>query len=246
MVDRQRFRELCKETADASIHRDSIGTLGEKALHAVLKQYFEPDIKKHEIRVGSYIADIAADNNIIEIQTRAFNKLRGKLTEFLSISPVTVVYPLPDTKWVLWIDILTGEVSKRRKSPKRGGIYDAIPELYRIKPFLSHPAIRLCIVLIDVEEYRYLNGWSEDKKRGSTRCDRIPLDITEELWFSSTKDYCRFIPPGLHDQFTSRDLSNIAGISIRSAQTTLNILHHLGVVRRTGKQSNMYVYQRTI
>jgi len=29
MVDRQRFHDLCKKTADIATHRDSIGTLGE-------------------------------------------------------------------------------------------------------------------------------------------------------------------------------------------------------------------------
>ena len=33
------------------------------------------------------------------------------------------------------------------------------------------------MLLIDIEEYKLLNGWSYDKKRGSVRYDRIPVGI---------------------------------------------------------------------
>ena len=225
--------------------KSSIGTLGEKTLHAFLKQHFEPDVKKHEITVGSYVADIVTDSGIIEIQTRSFDKLRKKLSEFLEISPVTVVYPLPRTKWLLWIDEQTGEVSKSRKSPKQGRIYDAVLELYRIKPLLSHHNLCLCIVLIDIEEYRYLNGWSENKKRGSTRCNRVPVDISEVMYLKSTADYLRFIPEDLPSQFTTKDYRDAANINLRTAQTAMNILHFIGTVNRVGKQGNLHIYERS-
>ena len=227
------------------IEQHSIGTLGEKTLHAVLKQYYEPDETKHEIKVGSFVADIVSDEGIIEIQTRAFDRLRKKLTEFLQFSPVTVVYPLPKTKWLIWIDEVTGEATKKRKSPKQGSIFDAFNELYKIKMFLKHPNFRLRIVLIDMEEYRYLNGWSKDKKKGSTRYNRVPVNIAEEVCFRKTEDYLQFIPDSLNDGFTSKEYKNATHISQKNARTGLNILHDIGVVTRTGKQGNLYVYERT-
>ena len=222
-----------------------IGTLGEKTLHAALKRYYEGDNAKHEMPIGSYVADISNEYGITEIQTGAFNKLRSKLTEFLNISPVRVVYPLPKTKWLLWIDESTGETTKKRKSPKQGSIHDAFFELYKIKPFLTHPNFRLCIVMLNMEEYRYLNGWSVDKKRGSTRCDRIPVEIVEEVNFRTLRDYKQFIPDGLHEGFTSKEYGKAINRNIRTAQTALNILHHVGVVKRTGKQGDLFVYERT-
>jgi len=221
-----------------------IGTLGEKTLHAALKHYFEPNTTKHEIKIGSFVADIVTENGIIEIQTRSFDKLRKKLAVFLEITQVTVVYPIPKTKWLLWINKDTGEVTKKRKSPKRGSIYDSVYELYKIKPMLDHPNLRLCFVLIDMEEYRYLNGWSKDKKKGPTRCDRIPIDIVEEIYINNTADFVKFIPDELDSQFTTKDFAKTAKISLRTSQTAFNILHHIGVVRRVGKQGNMHVYER--
>jgi len=43
--------------------------------------------------------------------------------------------------------------------------------------FLKDPNIRFKFVLVNMEEYRLLNGWSRDKKKGSTRYDRIPTDL---------------------------------------------------------------------
>jgi len=224
--------------------KKSIGTLREKTLHATLKHYFEPDETKHEIRMGAFIADIVTDDNIIEIQTRAFDRLRKKLTEFLQIAPVVIVYPIPKTKWLLWIDEQTGEVTKKRKSPRRGHICDAIFELYKIKSFLNHPNFHFCIIFVDTEEYRYLNGWSKDKKKGSTRYDRIPVEIAEEIWFNETADYLQFIPTELQQPFTSKDYKSAAKTNLQTAQTTLNILNHLEVVKRIGKQGNSYIYER--
>ena len=74
---------------------NGIGTLNEHTLHGVLKNLFEPDTTKQEIKIGRYIADIADDNKIIEIQTRDFSKFRKKLQYFLDIGKeVRVVYPV--------------------------------------------------------------------------------------------------------------------------------------------------------
>ncbi len=65
----------------------------------------------------------------------------------------------------IWIDEDSGELSKKRKSPKKGCTYQAFKELYKIKMFLNNPNIRFKFVLVNMEEYRLLNGWSHDKKR---------------------------------------------------------------------------------
>ena len=246
-MNTHRFKVACEKIIHAERKQNGIGTLGEKTLHAVLKHYYEPDEVNHETKIGSFVADIVVPTSqgqeIIEIQTRAFDKLRKKLVKFLEIGSVTVVYPLPKTKWLLWIDEQTGEVTKKRKSPRQGQIYDAIPELYKIKPFLNHPNFQLCLAFIDLEEYRYLDGWSKDKKKGSTRYDRVPIDIVEEIYINDTADYRAFIPKALNPQFTSKDYKNAAKVTLRTSQTALNILNDLGIVERVGKQGNSYLYE---
>ena len=75
------------------------------------------------------MADIVGENGIIEIQTRGFDRLRKKLSAFLEVCDVTVVYPVAEIKWLCWIDPDTGAISSRRKSPRRGKPQDAFNEL---------------------------------------------------------------------------------------------------------------------
>ena len=242
IMDKQKFYDACNMIIGKDREKCGIGTLGEKTLHAVLKQYFEPQTEKQEIKIGRYVADIVSENGIIEIQTRAFNTLRKKLESFLEFTDVTVVYPIPKTKWLCWIDKETGEVSKQRKSPKTGTIYDAFFELYKIKHLLTNPKLNFCFVLLELTEYRYLNGWSKDKKRGSSRCDRIPGDINEIVYIRDINDYLKFLPENLPQNFTTKDYSKLTKLNLSSSQTALNVLNYIGAVRRVGKSGNMHLY----
>lgn len=223
-----------------------IGTLGEKSIHAILKYYYAPDDRYHEQKLGNYVADIMVDGEVIEIQTRNFNTMRDKLKCFLADHDVTIIYPLTYIKWLSWVDPETGEVSKKHKSPKKGTIYAIMRELYRIKMFLLDPHIHFAICMINVEETRILNGWSKDKKRGSEREDGIPTEIIDEIRFDLADGYEQFLPDTLPQQFTSKDLHVHAKIDMSTANTTLNILTHVGIVNRIGKDGRSYLYERAV
>lgn len=222
-----------------------IGTLSEKTLHAVLKLYYEPDEDKHEVAMSGYYADVYNDKGIIEIQTRQLNKLRDKLSVFLQDYHVTVVYPLPFNKWLSWVNPDNGEVQGRRKSPRHFTEYDAFYELYKIKSYLKNPNLSINLVLMDMEEYKLLNGWSYDKKRGSTRYDRVPVGIRRIVKFDRREDYMQLVPADLKEDFTVKDFAMAAGVSVEASRYTLNILNYLEIVKRTGRVKNGYVYNVT-
>jgi hypothetical protein len=244
-MDKGRFSEACQFIIGQERKQNGIGTLGEKTLHAILKQYYEPYRENQEIKIGGYVADIVGENGIIEIQTRSFERLRKKLAAFLPVCPVTVVYPIPKNKWISWINLDTGEAGPKRKSPKIGSPQDAFFELYKIKTLLSHPNLSIHLLLLDLEEYRYLNGWSHDKKRGSSRCDRIPLCICEEVILSCPQDYALLLPQNLPDPFTVKDLQKTAKLSPRSAQCGIAVLRELGLITHIGKSGRAYLYSRS-
>lgn len=243
MPDREAFENAKKKVIGVDRQRLGIGTLSEKSVHAILKNYYEPDEDHQEIPIDNYVADIYAAGEIIEIQTRQFNKLRDKLEAFLPLYQVTVVYPIPREKWLIWIDQESGELSKKRKSPAKGNPYVAFPELYKIKMFLKDPNLKLRLVLIDMEEYRLLNGWSKDKKKGSSRFDRIPTELVEEVEVNCLEDYMQFVPCELEGSFTSKEFAKAAHIPVSLAQTVLNILYHVGTVTRVGKKGQQYLYE---
>ena len=220
-----------------------IGTLSEKTIHSTLKFHYAPDEKYHEIPIGSYVADICVDGEITEIQTRQFNVMRDKLNAFLPEHEVTIVHPVARDKWLRYINPLTGEISERKKSPKKGSIYSIMPELYKIKPFLLNPHLHFTVCLLEVEETRFLNPKGPNPKRGTVRNDGTPLQIYSEYSFDLESGYEQFLPPNLPTPFTSADLKSLAHISLDLSVVTLNILTHVGLVRRIGKKGKSYLYE---
>jgi len=221
-----------------------IGTLQEKILHAILKRAYQEDDNNHEIKLNGYVVDIFTENKVIEIQTRQFNKLRNKLIALLPEYPVTIVYPIPYIKYLSWIDPLTGDSTKQRKSPKQGTLYDSVNELYKIKMFLTHPGLSIHIVFIDMLEYRLLNGWSDDKKKGSWRNDRIPLQYRHTIELRNNLDYQQFLPVELNEKFTSKEFMKLSKTSKRITQITLNILQSIKLIEVIGKQGRLNLYQK--
>ena len=136
---RERFAYALEQVVGKDHVRDGIGTLSEKTVHAVLKYYYEQDQSHHEIILEKSVADIFTGSEVIEIQTRALYRLKPKLEKFLPLYPVTVVYPISYDKWVCWINEETGEITQKRKSPKKGNPYLAFKELYTIRNFLQNP-----------------------------------------------------------------------------------------------------------
>jgi len=250
-LDELLFNESCEQVIGSALLRDgvignssTIGTLREKTVHAVVKKYIEPDSSNHEIKIGQYHADIVNDKGIFEVQTGSFNNLRKKLSSMLDLQPITIVYPIPHIKMIYWIDKDTGEISKPRKSTKTGSPYFIFRELYKIKPYLNHSNIKFHIILMNVDEYRLLDGWSKDKKSGATKCDRIPTKLISEMKIESLKDYDIFIPDKLIEPFTVKDFKLATKTCIRDAQATVHILHYLGLIDRIGKKGRAYLYSR--
>ena len=195
-IDELRFEAAKNRVIGINRERQGIGTLSEKTVHAVLKNYYAPDTDMHEIPIENFVADIFTGTEIIE-----------------------------------------------RKSPKKGNPYVAFKELYKIRPFLKNENLRFRFALIDMEEYRLLNGWSKDKKKGSERYDRIPVQFVEEVCIERREDYMQFIPFDLPEPFTTKDFSKSAKIPLSLAQTVLLILTDLEIVDRVGKQGNSYLYK---
>ena len=243
-MDPVKFSAACQTVYASSETQNGIGTLNEKTLHAVLKHYFEPCTDCHEVKIGAFVADIAGENGIIEIQTRQFDKLRKKLTAFLPAARVTVVYPIAKTKQIIWIDEETGEHTKKRKAPKSWGPHEILRELYKIKPLLKDENLRFCMVLLEIDEYRRLNGWSADRKKGASRYERIPTALADELYIDCPGDYALFLPETLPAQFTSKDYQKATAVSLSLAQTALNILVHVGVIVRVGKLGRLNLYEK--
>lgn len=241
-MDDIRFQEAIDKVVNCETISAEIGTLSEKTTHAVLKHYFEPDTNCHEILIGKNYADIFRGDEIIEIQTRALYKLNQKLSAFLPEFRVTVVYPIAHKKYLSWIDTESGEASAKRQSPKKGKIFEVLPELYGIREYLTHPNFTLCLVLMDTVEYRLLCGWGNGGKKGSRRSDRIPLELCEVLYISSKEDYKSLIPSNLSEYFNRSEFAKAVGQNARTSWFSIQTLIATGVISEKERRKNTVIY----
>lgn len=244
MIDRERFFRALATVLGADKGDGGIGTLGEKLLHAVLKYYLDENPLNHEKKVGGFFADVMNEDGILEIQTRQLYRLGRKLEYMLGEHTVTVVYPIARERRVAWIDPVSGELSPKRKSPKRGRITDVIPELYRIRPYLSHPNFRLRLILLDCDEYKKRSATPRAWRR-TERVERIPREPIDDILLSCPNDYRIFLPASLPLRFTSADVARASRIPRSIASTLLLLLTDLGVVRRIAREGRAIVYEMT-
>ena len=181
-----RFDTVCREVLTSEHELRGIGTLGERTLHVILKKYFEPDRSLHAVKVGRFVADIKKNDEITEIQTRSFGSMRKKLEVFTNDHRVNIVFPIAASKHLSWVNPESGELTSWRKSPKRGQPWDILYEMYALRPMMPLRNVRFTLVFMNIEEYKLLDGWSHDKKRGAHRYERIPTEfVTLRLLISS-------------------------------------------------------------
>lgn len=244
-VSKTRFFDTIQMVTTANHDRFNIGTYQEKKLHLFMKHYLEPDTAFHEIPYANHIADIKRGDEIIEIETNGFCGLRDKLAAYLPECKVTLMYPIAVSRAVSWIDPASGDITPRRKSPKKENIYDLLFQGIYILDYLSHPHLTIAGMCMEIQEYRLLDGWSRDKKRGSHRYERMPTDLYDIVSLCTPAEYTALLPDNCKKDFTCATFSKAIGKSQRIGHTILKVYQSLGLVERTGKSGRSYLYSRT-
>ena len=217
--------------------RSTIGTLNEKTIHNTLKTYYSVEIS-HEAKIGDFYADAAGENGIVEVQTANFLKLNKKLSKMLRACHVTVVYPYEKIVHNFSISEHTGEIISSSK--KTNNSYSKFfLELYRIKAFLTNPNLTICIAELEINKKTYYRDNRRIRYKGIPR-EKIPVQYIREIRLDGKEDYMQFIPVGLPEQFTKKDLGKLCKATDPSIM--LEILEYVGVVKRVGKRGNAILY----
>ena len=220
-----------------------IGTLGEKSLHRDLKNLYQPDPTRHEVRVGRLIADAQdPEGGVVEVQTGYFFALKKRLPIYLQAGRVRLVCPVAERKWLCWLDPETGEVLSRRRSPKRGTPLDLSRELVHILPFLREKNLVFSFIMLEVEEYRLQNGWGRDGKRGSTRYERKLLQVIDRRDVSTPEGWASLLP-ALPPVFTAKELQKAARLSPAGASACLRVWQQAGALKRGENLGRAYTYR---
>lgn len=232
-----KFNELIK-SENKSYENNVIGVLSEKTLHKTIKNLYEQNHEFHEVKIDNYFVDVLKDNNIIEVQTKQFNKIRDKLNYLLSLNKykINLVFPVFNNKTIYFIQ--DSIYSLPKKSPKKLKYPEIFYELYKIKQLLNNKDLIITILVFDINEYRI----KENNRKGYICFDRVPTKLINEIIIKSKEDYLMFLPNNLQEKFTSKDICVLTKSNIKYVNKMLNVLKYVDVLDVIGKDGRKYVY----
>jgi|WetSurMetagenome_2_1015567.scaffolds.fasta_scaffold17576_6 hypothetical protein len=219
-----------------------IGVRNEKSLHAALKRWYAQPGDRFEARVDGFIADILRDGAVIEIQTRRLGAIRRKLNALLENHRVRLVFPIAREKWIVRMTKSGRKMIARRKSPKTGRLTDLFAELVSIPDLINHENLTLEIAMIQEEEIRHTDGRGSWRRRGHSIRDHRLLSVLETVSFETRSDFIRFLPDGLGQPFSNRQLAFHLGDSIRRAGQITYCLKKMGTIEQAGKNGNQHLF----
>lgn len=244
LEEKLRFFDAC-ETVRRGVRDGGIGTLRERTLHAALKLYFEEDPKLHEQNVAGSVADIRNEYGLIEIQTVGLSKLRPKLERFLETTDdrIIIVHPIAAEKRLLRLDGATGELSRPRKSPKKGSFLSAYRELYGLCGLIAEPRISILLMLIDMDEYSLRVGPKKRHSSGLIRYERIPTALRDFVLLRTAEDHADLIPDDLPEVFTVKQFAASAKLTQYCAQSAITVLSRVGAITDAGRRGRAKLYR---
>lgn len=220
-----------------------IGTLSEKSLHADLKRWVSRPGDEIEVPLENYVIDVVRGEQLIEIQTANFTALKRKFANLLVNHPIYLLHPIAQTKWIVR-QTAEGAFVSRRKSPKRGKVWDVFKELVRIPHLLPHENLTIGVLLTEQEEILQDDGQGSWRRKRWSIADRRLVRVVEEVRFGSLADWVGLLPAGLPSPFTNKDLAKLAQIPPRLAQRTTYTLRHAGGLEVVGKAGNAFCFQK--
>ena len=244
-LEQERFRAAREKALQRTKGAQDIGTLSEKALHAALKAYYEPDDESREVALGGFVADIVGEAGILEIQTRGFDRLRGKLEAFLEArARHGWSTPWPSS------DACAGSTRRPARSRRRGAAQKRACRSTCCPNFTGSgrcsctrtSALRLA--LLAQTDYKYLDGYGKQRKIRATRGERVPEALLGEIDCACPADYACLLPETLASPFTAVQLAKAVHRPAAQARAGIQVLCALGVLERTGKAGRAYLYRR--
>ncbi|MGQ9782190.1 MAG: hypothetical protein ACUVQ8_08125 [Nitrososphaeria archaeon] len=216
----------------------------ESSLHSAIKKWYSLEGDRLEDRVGDFVVDIVRGDLLIEIQTGNFSAIKPKLLSLLSGHRVRLVHPIPKEKWIVHRSD-TGETCWRRRSPKKGNLFDLFSELIRIPTLLIRGNLSVEVLMIEVEEVWCDDGRGSWRRKGASIEDRKLIRVFERRVFEHVRDFLKLLPEDLPDPFSNRDLAKGLGISVNQSRKMTYVLRKIGAVTCVGKDGNQMLFTRT-
>jgi len=221
-----------------------VGTLGEKPLHASLKEWYRRPGDEVEVPVDGFVVDVVRGDLLIEIQTRSFSKMKRKLLTLLDEHPMRLVHPIALDRWIVRLGE-GGEVLGRRRSPKHGAVHDLFSELVAFPELINSPNLTIEVLLTREDEIRRHDPTKAWRRRGWVVEERHLIEVVESHEFGTADDLSVLVGdvPG---EFTTADVVAAVGCSRRVAQQMAYCLRLAGAITMVGKAGNAITYRRSV
>lgn len=221
-----------------------IGTLSERSLHAHLKRLYTEPGDLVEEKIEGYWVDIRRGESVIEIQTANFSNMKRKLQALLPNRPVHIVHPVAAEKWITKLAGDGVTLISRRKSPKRGNVYDLFDELVSFPHLILDPNFSIEVVLVKEEEMRCEDGKGSWRRKGTSIKDHLLLEVTHREVFLKSGDFLRLLPDAWTGPSSNREIATaLRQIYSRIARMTYCLVR-MNLIRAVGKQGNSILYER--
>jgi len=215
--------------------------MNENSLHSTIKELYALPNDKFEVRIDGFIIDILRGDLLIEVQTKSFRAIKGKLSSLVESHQVRLVYPIPERKWIVRITEL-GELITRRRSPRKGRLVDLFYELVSIPDLIAKEGFSLEVLMIEEEEMRCSDGKGSWRRKGVSIKDRRLIDVMDRVLFRNKVDFLRFLPSDLKRPFTNRSLVDQTGVSINLTRKMTYCLRKMGAIKGVRKNGRELIF----
>ena len=220
-----------------------IGTLNEGPLHAALKQHYLRRGGQEEVPVGEFVADVVCEDKIFEIQTGSFSGLKRKLESLCLNNQVRLVHPVVQIKTIVKLEPDAKTIISKRRSPKRGHIWDILSELVYIPTMLTQRNFSLDVLLIEENEFRIHDPKKVRRKGGWRVIERELVSINDSLTINSARDLYEFLEEPLSEPFTSKEIELSMRCQPKIARQMAYVLRQLELIEVIGKAGRFLNYR---
>ena len=222
---------------------NNIGTSNESTLHKALKFRYQGQSGSTEALVGSFVCDARTESGeLIEVQLSNFGgHFKKKITALAASNKIRIIHPIILTRYIETWDG-KGKFLRKRKSTKKGSAWDIFENLIHAYDLPKLKNVSIELVFLDIMEKRIADGTGSWWRKGIRIADKYINTWHHVMVLSKLKDYYRFIPFKVNESFTVRKLAEKAGINVDLSRKCLYVMEKLGLVVRTGRQSNAFTY----
>jgi len=217
-----------------------IGTRNESSLHQALKFRYALPGETEKERAGFVCDAIGPDGEVVEIQTGNFGSLKKKLPTLAKNNKVRLIYPVIVNKAIELYDV-DGELLSRKKSPKKGTVWDIFNELIYFPNLVKLRGVTIELALVDAVEHRLDDGKGSWRRKKVSIKDRLLECCRESIVLKRKADWRRFIP--VTGEFTTKTLALAIHAKPALAQKTIYVLEKAGLVQKLHKEGRCWIYR---